>query len=752
MTRTSDRTLLPNLSAGLIIGLLQIFMALSFAALIFSGDLSDYVSQGIGLALMGTIITGLVIAAFTSLPGTIGGSQGVPAAIMATMAAAIAGGSSSPQRFITVVVAIAIVALATGLFFWILGHFRLGGLVRFLPYPVVGGFLAGTGWLFVTGAIGMMVDVPVEFANLGVLFRPDVLIYWLPGLVLAVIMLVATRRHDHFLVLPAFLVGGVLLFFLVARLAGYSLPELGAQGWLLGPFPEGDGVLWRPITPSMLPLVDWRAIVGQTANILAIMAVSAISLLLNAGGLELATDRDLEVNHELQVAGAANALAGFAAGLVGYKQLSLSTLNFKLGGSSRLPGLVAAVICVLVLAAGSAVLSFFPRVVIGSLLLLLGLDFLYQWVFEGWFRLPKIDYAIVIAILFVTMTAGFLEAIALGLLLAVILFVVSYSQIDVVRHELSGESYKSRVSRSRRQAQILQQEGDRLYILQLQGFIFFGTANNLLNQLRARILDPSRRKPDYMALDFQRVTGLDSTGLLSFTRMKQLAEDHGFTLIFTAPNERVLNQLEQGGLGADAQKSSGDPGEHLVLIFHSLEQGVEWCENRLLAGEDAGADGTPGGEAPPLAQQLQEILSSGIHMQKGAWRDASLQSLIDHLEKIDVAGGDLLIKMGDEADNLYFVESCQVTAQLPRPGQPPVRLQTTGSGNVIGEIGFYLGQGRTADVVIDRPGTIYRLSLEDLQRLEETDPEAASLLHQIVVHLLAERLIHLTNTVQALER
>ncbi|MFN2140168.1 MAG: hypothetical protein ACK2U5_06790, partial [Candidatus Promineifilaceae bacterium] len=59
---------------------------------------------------------------------------------------------------------------------------------------------------------------------------------------------------------------------------------------------------------------------------------------------------------------------------------------------------------------------------------------------------------------------------------------------------------------------------------------------------------------------------------------------------------------------------------------------------------------------------------------------------------------------------------------------------------------------RTADVVIDRPGTIYRLSLEDLQRLEETDPEAASLLHQIVVHLLAERLIHLTNTVQALER
>ena len=79
MTQTHERDsrqLLPNLGAGLIIGLLQIFMALSFAALIFSGDLSGYLSQGIGLALVGTIISGLIIAAITSLPGMIGGSQG----------------------------------------------------------------------------------------------------------------------------------------------------------------------------------------------------------------------------------------------------------------------------------------------------------------------------------------------------------------------------------------------------------------------------------------------------------------------------------------------------------------------------------------------------------------------------------------------------------------------------------------------------------------------------------------------------
>jgi SulP family sulfate permease len=406
------------------------------------------------------------------------------------------------------------------------------------------------------------------------------------------------------------------------------------------------------------------------------------------------------------------------------------------------------------LVAGSAALSAFPRVVIGSLLLLLGLNFLYQWVFDGWSRLPRIDYAIVLVILFVTMAAGFLQAVALGLLLAVILFVVSYSQIDVVRHELSGESYQSRVSRSRRQAQILQQEGDRLFILQLQGFIFFGTANNLLNELRARIHDPGRQAPDYVILDFKRVSGLDSTGMLSFTRMKQLAEDHGFTLVFTTSNERVSYQLEQGGLGDDTRRFQGmknvgpaDSGRHLVRIFHSLDQGVEWCEDRLLAGAGAGAD-----DVPPLALQLQEILSSGSYAQEETHHASPLQALMGYLEKIDVNGGEVLITMGDQPDALYFVESCQVTAQLASPGRPPVRLQTMGGGNVIGEIGFYLGQKRTADVIADQPGTIYRLSLADLQHLEESDPEATAALHQIIVHLLAERVIHLTNTVQALER
>lgn len=102
--------------------------------------------------------------------------------------------------------------------------------------------------------------------------------------------------------------------------------------------------------------------------------------------------------------------------------------------------------------------------------------------------------------------------------------------------------------------------------------------------------------------------------------------------------------------------------------------------------------------------------------------------------------------------DLYFVETGQVTARVEDPGREPVRLETMQGGRVVGEIGFYLGNPRTAAVVTDEPSTIYRLSRSALQQMEKTDPEVASTFHQIIVHLVTERLTHLINTVQALER
>lgn len=110
------------------------------------------------------------------------------------------------------------------------------------------------------------------------------------------------------------------------------------------------------------------------------------------------------------------------------------------------------------------------------------------------------------------------------------------------------------------------------------------------------------------------------------------------------------------------------------------------------------------------------------------------------------------MRQADAPDNIYFIESGQVTAQLEYPNKPPVRLETMKSGRAIGEIGFYLGQKRTAAVVADEPSTIYLLTAKNLAKMEKKAPEVASYFHHLIIQLLAERTTHLIRTVAALEK
>jgi SulP family sulfate permease len=722
--------LLSILAAGFVAGLLEIILAVSFGTLVFSGALSGFTSQGIGLAILGMALSGIAIALLTSLGGIVGGSQSAPAVIVAVVVAGIAAAmpvnASSEATFVTAVVAVALTTALTGLFLFALGLFKLGSLGRFLPYPVVGGFLAGTGWLLVIGAVKTMIELPEGFTQLPVLFQPDTLILWLPGLFFALIMLLLLRRFDNPLMFPALVLAGAGLFYLIAWLSDASLAELNAQGWLLGPFPEGN--LWASFSFFNLALVEWPAILGQAASLLPIFLISSVSLLLNAGGLELLTRRNIDLNRELRASGLANLAASLVAGLVGYQQISLSALNFKGRAPSRLVGLIAGGLCILALFAGTSMLSLFPKVIIGGLLFYLGLTFLVEWVIESWFTMSKIDYFIVILILLVTATIGFMEAVALGLIVAVVLFVVGFSRIDVVRHELTEDTYPSRIVRSRQQRQVLERVSDQVLILELQDFIFFGTAENLFKRIRRRFDDPEKPQPDFVVLDFRRVTGLDSTATLSFTRIQHLAQSKGFVIVYTGTSKQVRRQLEQGTAGT---------GEESVYFTDSLEKGVATCEDQILQQANIGLLEQP----PSLAEQLAEILPDAEF----------LLEMLSYFEEMEVEAGYRLIQQGDSSRDLFIVQEGRVTTFLEPENGDPVRLGTIGGG-VIGEIGFYLGYKRTASVVAEGPSRLYRLTQDNMQRMEQGNPQAAANLHALVVHLLSERVAHLVKTVNALER
>jgi SulP family sulfate permease len=607
----------------------------------------------------------------------------------------------------------------------LLGVFKLGGFVRFLPYSVIGGFLAGTGWLLTIGGVGVMAEVSPSLA----LFQPDSLIRWLPGLVLGLVMLVAVNRTNSPLALPAAFVAGLAAFYMVAWITRTPFSALSAQGWLLGAFPSGS--LWRfPLQIEILSRANWTVIAGQLINLAPVLIVSTIALLLNATGLELIVKRDVDLNRELVTAGIGNLASGLGGGIVGYHAISLSSLNHALSGGKRLPGLIVAMLLGLTLFQNAtSLLTYIPKMILGALLVFVGLSMLSDWVYQAWFKFPKSEFLIIMVILLVVALRGYLEAIALGLVLAVVLFVVNYSRVNVIKQELWGGLYRSRVTRSRSQWEVITSRGDELCIQRLQGFIFFGTANSLFEQVRERTQRIDLRPVRYVVQDFSQVTGLDSTAMLSFAKLLQLAQEQGFTLVLTGLSGRASQQFAKAGF-------QDQPG--VFRVFGDLDHGIEWCENQILATTPVEAEPEYG-----LQAQLRAILPGD---------EGRIEELIRHLERKEYAAGDYLIHQGDEPDMMYFIESGKVTARLEAPGEEPVRLETMGGGRTVGELGFFLGIKRTAAVVADQPSVAYSITKEVLDQMEKADPEAANTFHRIIIQLLGERTVHLIRAVDALQR
>ncbi|MGH2766606.1 MAG: SulP family inorganic anion transporter [Actinomycetota bacterium] len=713
----------PALTAGGVAGVLEAVLATSLAALVFSGDLAPHRPAGIGLALLGGAVVMLVIAAYSSLPFSVGSIQDTTATILALVAARITADVPGEDAFLTVVLAIAASTVLAGVFFFLLGTLRLGDLVRFVPYPVIGGFLAGTGWLLAKGAVGVLTDVPVSMATLAEVFGQAT--KWLPGLAPALTLVWVTRIRPHPAVIPAVSLGAVALFYLVALVTGQGVEGARAGGWLIGPFPGGG--LWRPWSLEALAGADWGAVLAQAAGIGTVLVVGVLTLLLNTTGIELVTQRDVDLNRELRASGAANVAAGIGGGMVGFHALSLTTLAHRAGARTRLPGIVGAAICLATLVFGAGALSLIPKPVLGGLLLYLGLGFLIDWVVLAWRRLPRVDYALVLLILAVIAAFGFLIGVAVGTLVALAMFVVEYSRGDVVSRTVSGAAYRSNVDRDPGHLAILRERGERIHVLELQGYLFFGTASSLLDRIKERLGDARRQEVRFVVLDFRRVSGLDSSAVLGFTKVRQLASARGITLVLTRVDDRLRRGLERGGFAEDH--------DHGVRFLPDLDRGVQWCEDRLL--EEAGAPASA--EPPPLEDQLRAALGSV----DPTW-------VLPYLEAIEVDGGETLMRQDEPSDGLYFLESGRLTVQLESPEGGRMRLRTMGPGTVVGEVTLYLGTPRTASVVAEVPSRLHRLSADALGRMERGDPTVAAAVHRMFARLLAERLTDTLREVEAL--
>ena len=189
------------------IGLVEVVLAVSFAALVFGGYLEEFLPDGIGIYLVAASLTLGILAWRGGARGVVGSVQDAAAAVLAIVAtnAALNSFGSSNRAFLTVIAATVLVTLLTSVTFLLLGTYRLGNFARFIPYPVVAGFLAGTGWLLMKGGIRVAAGIDLQLRKISELGEAFTLARWLPAFAFGVILLVATRIVKRPLVIPVIL-------------------------------------------------------------------------------------------------------------------------------------------------------------------------------------------------------------------------------------------------------------------------------------------------------------------------------------------------------------------------------------------------------------------------------------------------------------------------------------------------------------------------------------------------------------------
>jgi len=717
------RVMIANVMAGGLIATINITVAISVAALMFNSTTPAYFATGVSILLVGTLILGLGGTLGSGFSGIIiaprSGLAPVFAGLVTAVIATMSPAGDSTAIMPTIVMTVMVTTAGAGAILVLLGLLKLGRMVRYIPYPVMGGFFAGIGFLFIKGGIAVASGVSPEPGNLERLLSPPLLSLTLPALAFAIVLFLAQRRMNHWAIFPSLLLASISIFYAAFLLSGQSFADAVAAGWL----PDVAATTTRfPIFDfAELGSVDWSVVASQAGSIAVVAALCAIILLLDISGVEIITQLDLNPDRELKVAGLTNLVNGLMGGFPGVHVASDTAFTYKLGGTDRLMGFVYAAAVAAAIIAGTGFIGTIPTFILGGLLVYVGIDFLVDWAWQTRKDLPLIDYLVVLAILAAIAAIGILEGVAFGFAIAIILFVISYSRVSIIHSVVSGNDHASYVDRDLDTRALLNRETDRILIIKLQGFIFFGTADSLIAAVKKELSrDDREQKLRYLVLDFQHVSQLDSSAVKAFSKLAQLADTEGFHIAVTGIDEHIRMRLEGIAFFTD-----GTATVQRVEATH-LDDGVAWCEENILAAIDKGqAD-----HSTEVEHRLAGVLGDA-----GAARE-----IASCFRPVEAEKGNYLFRQGEPGNCLYLVGSGAAAVVLPlADGQERV-IRIYRSGAVLGEMAIYTGAPRSANVRIEESGLLFSLDASAMHHMQQRHPVAAGLFHSFIVRLLAERL------------
>ena len=542
---------------GLTAGIVALPLALAFG---------EQTELGAIAGLYGAIAIGIIAAILGGTKTQISGPTAPMTVVSAIVIANAVKDAGSVEKALPFIIATFIIA---GFIEMLLGILRLGKYIRYIPYPVVSGFMSGIGIIIVItqifpffgvnapaggplGTIRVIHKIPeiLNFYSVIVAVGTILIIYLLPGI---------TKK------LPAALVALVVM----AVGAYFMIPEDGILRInSRGPIPTGIPEIE---TAFIKVFSDFDMMMKAMEYAITLAALGAIDSLLTSVVADNMTKTRHNSNQELIGQGVGNMIAGLFGGLPGAGATMRTVININSGGKTQLSGVIAGFFLLAVLLGIGPLVGHIPNAVLAGILITVGIGIVDYKGLRHIRTIPRTDAFVMLTVMFLTVWVDLLIAVAAGMVLSSLLFMKKTSDIVEQRTQSANLRTFSREVPWKDEGDIIDRVGDQVYIKHLDGPLFFGFVSRFSEMIRAI---PNLK---VVVIRMDKVPYVDQSGLYAMEDAVQDLKGRGITIVFTGINGQPKDMFARINLlpGLISKEYSFDTFEECAIWMKTIvdEQG-----------------------------------------------------------------------------------------------------------------------------------------------------------------------------------
>jgi SulP family sulfate permease len=713
-----------DIIAGLIVGVLALPICLAAGVLVFGPLGPDYVAEGAAAGLYGAIAAGVVAALVAKSSFAITCPRGSPSLVLASLITATLANPLFAGNTRLVIGAAALCVFLAGIWQILFGLFRVASIIKFTPHPVFAGFINGAALLIINSQIQPFFFDRTSSA-LALPKNPLVLVFVVALALLAIFHRSLVKK----LALPTSLarIPGTIIAFglgmIVYHLAKWLQPALD-----LGPTVGKPAIrLASPLLQALQPAnavqlwtIGWSILLVS----LVLALVASLESLMALRVAQSVSDHEVRPVRDLAAQGCGNCVSALIAPIASAVTPNLLVAAYRIGGRTRVTGIIAAAVILIVGVLFSDVMAAVPNAVLSAILLAVGIMMFDAWSFRllgqvvrkssplGWKR-SLYDLIVVAAVMGITAMTTVIMGVIAGCLLSGIIFVINMSR-PVVRRRFWGNECFSKRIRSAEDIEILQQAGQRRAVLQLEGVLFFGNAEDLSWEIKELF-----GRADMIALDMRAITDIDVSGANILNTLVNRSRQHGKRLFFCNVPDAQMAILQDLFVSPEAADAAIKP---------DLESMLEWMEDETLRGNFDQRR-----QAAVLALEQIDFFD-GVPEQE-------LKQLRQVLKLREFKAGEAICHEGDPGDKMWLLVKGSVSVRLHvADKRGSRRITSLTRGTVFGEMALIEGARRSATIVADEDIACYELSSDDFGVLMRDNPAIAATVMRNTARELARRL------------